>query len=178
MSKKVCKVDSCIKDAESKGYCGMHYSRWMRHGDPLFTKYHRMRGTREYTSWRAMKERCSNKNNKMYSRYGGRGIAVCDRWKNSFENFIKDMGKKPFQKAQIDRIDNDGNYEPENCRWVSCEENNRNKSNVKLTEEIALYIRLSRKSGKYVKDISKELKIKPCTIYDVLLNRSWIKRGV
>jgi hypothetical protein len=62
-----------------------------------------------------MKRRCLDKNNKAYGNYGGRGITICERWKN-FENFISDMGRRPSEKHSIDRINNDGNYQPSNCR--------------------------------------------------------------
>lgn len=74
-----------------------------------------------------MMHRCYREYNKSYSQYGGRGIKVCDRWKYNFLYFLEDMGKRPFPNAQIDRIDNDGNYEPDNCRWVTPSENLRNR---------------------------------------------------
>lgn len=72
-----------------------------------------------YRSWQAMKARCYDKNNQRYKNYGGRGITVCDRWINSFENFVEDMGEKPSKKHTLDRKEIDGNYTPENCRWLT-----------------------------------------------------------
>ena len=130
----ICKVDGCNEKYMVKGYCIKHYTRFRRYGDPLHTQYerHGMREISEYGIWVAIKQRCYNPKHKSYHRYGGRGIMVCDRWLNSFLDFFEDMGLKPFIGAQIDRIDNDGNYEPGNCRWVTAKENMNNRNVTKL----------------------------------------------
>jgi len=81
--------------------------------------------TSEICAWKNLKERCLNKKDKGYENYGGRGIKICDRWMK-FENFYADMGDRPSDKHSIDRINNDGNYEPSNCKWSTRTEQNSN----------------------------------------------------
>ncbi len=87
--------------------------------------------TAEYAVWHHMKQRCYDKNYPSYSEWGGRGIKVCERWRESFENFLADMGERPSKDHSIDRKDNDGDYEPGNCRWATRQQQHRNKRNTR-----------------------------------------------
>jgi len=109
------------KECKKKNYIGEKQNNF-KHGksDSL-----------EYKIWQAMKNRCTNKNVDSYVNYGGRGIKVCERWLNSFENFYADMGPRPGKEYSIDRINNDDNYEPNNCRWATKKEQQNNRRNSK-----------------------------------------------
>ena len=89
--------------------------------------HHGMRTSAEYVAWTAMKARCQNLQNVNWENYGGRGIKVCERWLESFENFFADMGKRPSPAHSLDRKNNDGNYEPDNCRWATKKEQRLNQ---------------------------------------------------
>lgn len=92
---------------------------------------HSLTGTKVYTTWSRMFARCENPKTLNYPKYGGRGIRVCERW-HTFENFLEDMGKPPSDQHSLDRIDNNGNYEPDNCRWATTKEQIRNRSITRL----------------------------------------------
>lgn len=103
-----------------------------------------------YSIWSSMITRCYNKNRNSYKHYGGRGIEVCERWRvnGGFENFIKDMGERPSPQHTIDRIDYNGDYCPENCRWATPDEQSNNQ-----TKNVYLYIKGKRITAKMLCDI-------------------------
>jgi len=98
-----------------------------------YEKTHGLCGTREHNSWKQLRQRCNNPKDPSYHRYGGRGIKVCERW-GSFENFLQDMGQCPEGKKSIDRVDNNGDYEPLNCRWATNKEQSQNRRTNSLIE--------------------------------------------
>ena len=108
-----------------KKTCGCHFEQ-RRNGKGIAH-------TPTYLSWASMKRRCYDKNFKQYKDYGGRGVTVCDRWLESIENFIEDMGERP-EGCTLDRIDTDGNYCKENCKWSTKSEQVRNRrANFNIT---------------------------------------------
>lgn len=137
-SSRICSVDGCDGKHKAKGLCHKHYRRLLIHGDASITsrEYHGKRKTLEYGVWCGMIGRCENPNNPKYPMYGGRGITVCEPWRNSFSSFSGDMGEKPSPSHSLDRIENDGNYEPGNCRWAD-----------KTIQSINRRVRASNKSG-------------------------------
>jgi hypothetical protein len=95
---------------------------------------YRAKTSPEYRSWKAMRERCNNPKAPKFKNWGGRGITVCERW-NDFRNFLADMGPRPSLTHSIDRKDNDGNYEPGNCRWATAREQTHNRRRAHKVEE-------------------------------------------
>jgi hypothetical protein len=114
--------------------CGCFRSEYVaqknyKHGLAIRNNEHYLLDT-----WGGMKQRCYNPKHKSWKNYGGRGITICDRWLNSVENFIEDMGKRPSLQYSIDRIDNNGNYELSNCRWATKSEQRQNQRNNKKND--------------------------------------------
>ena len=116
----------------------------------------------EYRSWNSMRQRCNNPKNDRYKDYGGRGIKVCVRWQN-FSNFLADMGARP-KHTSIDRINNDGNYGPENCRWATYQQQQRNGRRVKIVTRSGI-------TGSF-RDVCESLGLNP-DVVRTRLNRGW-----
>lgn len=109
---------------------------------------HNMTNSKTFNSWSSMKNRCNNPNSPDYFKYGERGIKICDKWLNNFNNFLSDMGERP-KGTTLDREDNEGDYEPENCRWATTEQQLSNRRNT-----VRIDYRGSSKTIRELSDIS------------------------
>lgn len=137
-------------------------------GRPYGNKNHLTHGkrkTRLYRIWANIKTRCTNQNDPHFDRYGGRGISICDEWTDDFQAFyVWAISHGYTDELTIDRIDNNGNYEPNNCRWVTVSEQNRNKRNVRLISYNGI--------TKTIPEWTKELNLGKETIRE-RLRRGW-----
>jgi hypothetical protein len=124
---------------------------------------HGKSNTRIYKSWAHMVARCNNPNDNAYKHYGGRGITVCDEW-TTFEGFYKDMGSSYRDGLTIDRINNNGNYEPSNCKWSTYEEQGNNKRNNHIIE----YNGISKSIAQWEKELGY-----PKDLISAILRRKW-----
>lgn len=132
---------------------------------------HGLSHSSEHNVWMLIKGRCNNINNKAYKNYGGRGIKICDRWLYSFEAFIEDMGMRPSNKHSIDRINNNGHYEPSNCRWTTKKEQNNNRRDNLIIEYNGNCLTLSECCDMYnlkYKTVYSNLRSKRKTINEII----------
>lgn len=168
---KTCQLEGCDLKATERLYCHRHYEQsrtgnkqpsldrvQYKHGHAIRAK-DQPRGLARsgtYNSWQAMKARCNNKKQVSYDRYGGRGITICPEWNNSFEQFLADMGERPEGKT-LDRINNDGNYEPTNCRWATPSQQRNNQRITNKGENMSSLIENIDKEIKQAKEARKAL---------------------
>lgn len=130
------------------------------------------RKTPTFETYRAMITRCENRRQARFNQYGGRGVTVCPRWRQSFEAFLADMGERP-DGMTIDRIDNDRGYEPGNCRWATASEQTRNQRRTKLTPDLVREIVVGAYSAMKQKDVAALLGIAQTTVSEVRRGESW-----
>lgn len=173
---KLCNVPGCKGIHVAKGFCGTHYQRLRTTGNINSAKsirrrqLHGMTGTRIHHIWRGMIARCTNPRHRAYAYYGGRGIGICEKWRDSFLAFYHDMGDPPTEKHEIDRINPNGNYEPGNCRWVTRTENARCTRKAKLNMDQARAIRESTLPQRALAAIYG---VAPSTITYIKGNKTW-----
>lgn len=139
---RVCQIGDCSEGVNTKGLCRKHYRRKWKYGDPNVQKNASgFNSTKHplYNTYTGMKQRCTDKNVLAYKNYGGRGIKVCDRWLGvyGFQNFVADMGDKPGKQYTLDRVDNDADYTPDNCKWSDWHEQSMNKRTTTETHGIS-----------------------------------------
>lgn len=165
---KTCIVEGCERPAPQQRMCSMHASRLYRHGDVNHeSPYDGRSKLREHRTWIEMRHRCKRD-------YLLKRIKVCKRWRSSFANFYADMGPKPTPGHTIDRINNSKGYSPENCRWATHTENNRNRKGVKLTMELAERARRDyAKGGMSQSEIASEYGVSQGTMSLLLARKIW-----
>jgi len=182
LTHNLCTVEDCARYVTGKGYCNMHLDRVRKgreHGGVEAMKNGKVKASLpqenrpEYNSFRSLRSRCNDKGYRYYHRYGGRGISICKDWtgRDGFKNFLREMGKKPTTAHSIDRIDNDGNYEPSNCKWATQKEQANNSTNIVMVD-----IGNGRQK---LRDALEEYGVEPRTYYNRVHSQGWeIKRAI
>lgn len=175
---------SCGNTCVKRGYhlrngsvksCGCLEKENLKKIHDLQIRHHQSK-TPLYKVWKSMKSRCLNHNNKRYARYGGRGITICEDWLTRFEIFEKWALENGYTEGlTLDRINNDGNYCPENCRFVTIKKNNRNSSMTKLNEETVQYVRRRYAQGGITQtELAKRVGSTQQTVSKIINNKLWI----
>jgi len=145
--------------------------RWESHGD-AGSRDRSIPAASEYRSWIKMIRRCTDPKQAGFKNYGGRGITVCKEWL-SYTKFLADMGRKPSPKYTIDRINNDGNYEPGNCRWADPVEQRRKTRRSKVTAEIAADIRRRLAAGETRAAVAADLGLHAAHVSRIGSGQRW-----
>ncbi len=162
----LCKAPECISSDYVIGYCKLHYHRLKTHGSLDLPVKSRGNGIRlplintqdglkarslvpEYNTWTAMKNRCYNPKDPRYDRYVGRGIVVCEEWREDFQAFYDYIGTRPTSKHTINRINNNKNYEPGNVEWATVREQNKNRSNSRPITGVGSYLDRNNKTVRW-----------------------------
>jgi hypothetical protein len=169
----------------------IHYERNKRHGDPNVVIQNQKRKEQHglsahplYGTWLEMRRRCRDKNIPSYRNYGGRGICVCQKWDASFTEFLKDVGNRPEGDYSLDRINNNGNYEPGNVRWATKKQQvkNRRKEMLirgsrhalsKLTDDLVRDARLRDKNGATQRELAQRHGVSKTTIAAAINGKTW-----
>ena len=175
--KKGC-IKDCDKPVRSLSFCHSHYGKWNRTGHPLGIQRvahgEAVSGkeSREWQAWMGMRKRCRNEKHPAWKNYGGRGITVCESWYLSYDEFLKDMGRCP-DNCTLDRKDNDGNYEPDNCRWAHRGIQQTNRRYVILAENDVRAIRARYDSGEPVSTIALDYPTAYHNVYNAATRKTW-----
>lgn len=144
--------------------CGCRATRVRAEAAKRANTTHGMEKSGEYRIWIDMRRRCHSPQRPDYSNYGGRGIVVCEEWRNDFGKFFSDMGKRPDGHT-LDRIDNSGNYGPENCRWVPRKQQDRNKRTNRIIEVHGEQMTVA--------DAADRFEVNYYTLYRRIVNLKW-----
>lgn len=172
-----CSINNCDREVAYNDMCNAHYLRWLR-GKPMYKvireslpcpKNHPI-----HMAWENMKARCRNKNLAQWEDYGGRGIAYDTSWE-SFSNFYGDMFPTWEQGLTLDRINNDGDYCKENCRWATRAQQQQNSRRSKLTLEQAEEIRNRRGAGESLTNLANEFGVKYHIVADIMRRKTYAK---
>ena len=174
-----CCIKGCDGDVQGHNLCRPHYQAWRQNGHPLHFFGRRspiLKGksaSKEYKTWHSAKRRCTKVAAPSYPNYGGRGIRMCARWMESFDNFLEDMGAAPTRDHSLDRVDVNGNYEPSNCRWATASQQSRNTRSVRLSADIVATAKGRWESGEAPHRIARDMGVPYSALQQAIRGKSW-----